>query len=246
MSGGRPALPGPWGKGMAALILLMAGGCAARRPLPSLPPAPSKVTIGPGDLVEVRFIYTPDMNLTQNVRPDGKITLDLIGDVDVSGLTPAEAAAKLRRLYADELKTPVITVILRSQYARRVFVGGEVVGPGVFPMPGRMTLTEAIMMAQGVKPETAEISNVLVIRQINGRRHVESFDLRPVLGRRRPDPDRPVPELVLRPGDIVYVPETRIVRIARWVDQHINQIIPDTNLLVTGTVGTTTLGFVND
>jgi len=198
--------------------------------------------LAPGDVVEVRFSYTPDLNITQTVRPDGKITLELIGEVHVQGLTPVEVEEKLRQLYEVELKEPEVVVLLRSQHARRVYVGGEVNNPGLIDMPARMTLLEAIMRARGANPASAGLANVLVIRDKDGKRLVGSVDLRPSLGLKEPKPGEAFQPFYLQPGDVVYVPETRIVRIDRWIDQHINKIIPATGLVITTTTGTTGIG----
>ena len=101
--------------------------------------ADSPVLLGPGDVLEVRFLYTPELNVTQVVRPDGQIALQMIGDVTAQGKTPAQLTAHLLQRYADHLKDPEIVVLVQSLYDRSVFVGGQVINPSMIEMPARMT-----------------------------------------------------------------------------------------------------------
>ena len=195
-----------------------------------------RVALMPGDVVEVKFFYTPDLNEIQTIRPDGKIALQLIGEVEAEGKSPATLRDELIELYASHLKTPEIAVMIRTYYDRRVYVGGQVMAPGIVEMPGTMTLLEAIMQAGGFDIRQAEVRNVVVIRHINGQRFGQSIDLKPVLAGDEAQP------FYLEPKDIVYVPQTTIAKVDQWIDQHINKIIPDTGLNVRRTIGNTTIG----
>jgi protein involved in polysaccharide export with SLBB domain len=194
------------------------------------------VALAPGDVLEVKFFYTPDLNEVQTVRPDGKITLQLIGEVEVERKSPAELQEELIKLYTSHLKTPEIAVIVRSFYERRVYVGGQVMAPGIVEMPGTMTLLEAIMHAGGFNVKEAEVRNVIVIRHINGQRYGQSINLKPALTGDKVQP------FYLAPKDIIYVPQTTIAKVDQWVDQHINKIIPDTGFNFRRTMGNTTIG----
>jgi protein involved in polysaccharide export with SLBB domain len=195
-----------------------------------------RVALMPGDVVEVKFFYTPDLNELQTVRPDGKITLQLIGEVESEGKSPAELRDELMELYTPHLKTPEIAVMIRSFYDRRVYVGGQVMVPGIVEMPGTMTLLEAIMQAGGFDIRQAEIRNVIVIRHINGQRYGQSIDMKSTLTGNKVRP------FYLEPKDIVYVPQSTIAKVDQWVDQHINKIIPDTGFTFRRTMGNTTIG----
>lgn len=194
------------------------------------------VTLAPGDVVEVKFFYTPDLNEVQTVRPDGKITLQLIGEIEVEKKSPTELRAELIKLYTPLLKTPEIAVIVRSFYERRVYVGGQVMAPGIVEMPGTMTLLEAVMQAGGFNIKEAEVRNVIIIRHINGQRYGQSINLKPALTGDKVQP------FYLAPKDIIYVPQTTIAKVDQWVDQHINKIIPDTGFNFRRTMGNTTIG----
>ena len=198
--------------------------------------SPPHVTLAPGDILEVKFFYTPDLNELQTVRPDGKVALQLIGEVVAEGKSPAELRDELIELYTPHLKTPEIAVMVRSYYDRRVYVGGQVMAPGVVEMPSTMTLLEAIVQAGGFNVREAEVRNVVVIRHRNGQRYGQSIDLKPALIGDEVQP------FYLEPRDIVYVPQTTIAKVDQWIDQHINKIIPDTGFNFRRTMGRTTIG----
>ncbi len=197
---------------------------------------PPHVALVAGDVLEVKFFYTPDLNESQTVRPDGKIALQLVGEVNVEGKSPALLRDELLELYAPHLKTPEIAIVIRSFYDRRVYVGGQVMAPGIIEMPGRMTLLEAIIQAGGFNVREAEVRNVVVIRHINGQRYGQSIDLEPALIGDETEPFN------LEPKDIVYVPQTSIAKLGQWIDQHINKIIPDTGFNISVRRGDTIIG----
>lgn len=184
-----------------------------------------KVTLAPGDVIDVKFFYTPELNETQIVRPDGMITLQLVGDINVQGKTIAELEEHLIELYKFHLKNPEISVIPRSLYSNRVYVEGEVSTPGYVDMPGRLTAMEAVIRAGGFDSRTAKLQNVVVIRHRNGKRHVYKLNLKRALE------GKDVQPFYLEQFDIVYVPRTRIANANQWVDQHINNMIPKVGLI---------------
>jgi protein involved in polysaccharide export with SLBB domain len=194
------------------------------------------VFLQPGDVVEVKFFYTPELDVTQMVRPDGKIALQLIGEVIVQGRTPAEVQQGLMRLYEAHLKDPEIAVVVQSFHNQRVFVSGAVLTPGVIQIPARTTVLEAIMQAGGFNLQEAEVRNVVVIRHKDGQRYAYKLDLRDAIK------GEETTAFFLEPQDIVYVPRTRITEVNQWVDQHINKLIPDTPFLFTRTLGKSTIG----
>ena len=120
--------------------------------------------------------------------------------------------------------------------SHRVFVRGQVSKPGVVQMPGEMTALEAIMEVGGFDLRAAERKNVIVIRYADGRRYAYKLDLRRVIAGCETEP------FYLQPKDIVYVPRTGIAELNQWIDQHINQIIPDTGFFLGKTGGDTTVG----
>lgn len=177
-----------------------------------------------GDVVEVRFFYHPELNLKQEVRPDGKISLDLVHEVDAAGLSPDELRESLVSAYTGILIDPEITVVLGAGQ-RFVYVGGEVDIPsGQFPIRvpliERLTPLEAIMQAGGFTNRSAKLTDVLIIRRLEDRQYARTVDLSMSF-----ESDDTTP-FYLEPNDIVFVPRNKIDRVGQWVDQYMNSTIP--------------------
>jgi polysaccharide biosynthesis/export protein len=223
---------------LLSVALLACQKQALKTPMEMASEPPPQLTLGPGDVLEVKFFYTPELNETQPVRPDGRITLQLVGDVDVSGKTAAELRESLGKAYAGQLKNPEIAVIVRSIFNRRVYVGGDVNRPGVVEMPSRLTALEAIMQAGGFDYRRAEVGNVVVIRHKDGKRYGCALDFNDALKGKEYQP------FYLEPQDIVYVPRTVISQVNLWIDQYINQIVPRVGFTYSTTLGSgATIGF---
>ena len=186
---------------------------------PEQQPVP-EITLGAGDVIDIKFYYTPELNDSQTVRPDGRIVLPWVGEIIVSGKTPNELRNELIKLYAPELRRPQIAVIVRSLFDRRIYVGGAVRTPGFILIPGPMTVLEAIMHAGGFNLETAKVNDVVVIRQKDGKYKGISLDFKKALK------GKEVQTFLLGPRDIVYVSRTKITDINQWIDQYINRIVP--------------------
>jgi len=107
-------------------------------------------------------------------------------------------------------------------------------------MPGKTNVLEAIMQAGGFIFPEAETRNVVVIRHIDGQRYAYAVNLEPALKGRRSEP------FYLEPQDIVYVPRTKITEVGQWVDQHINNLIPEMGVFFTRSYGRTTIGYDAD
>ncbi len=207
------------------LGLLLIAGCATRVPPAAdanwpqaCPDAP--LILQPGDTLRIRFAFWPELDEEQIVRPDGKISLPLAGVVTAAGITPEQLHEELLKLYADKLKNPEITVVVRWLDNRRIYVGGEVRAPGVIAMPSRITVPQAIMQAGGLIKDSAKLSTVVVVRQKDGKQYACSVDVRKMFESPQSD------AFMLEPFDIVYVPRTAIDRVDQWVEQYINRVIP--------------------
>jgi polysaccharide biosynthesis/export protein len=234
----------------AATICLIAllTGCQSSpypktEPYTELQPVPSpRLLFVPGDDIEIRFTYAMQFSTSLTVRPDGKIQLPLLEqpEVMVQGKTPVELREELIKLYAPHLKHPELVVIARAFYDRRVYVGGSVNEPGTVSMPGRLTALDAIMQAGGFDTLSAKVKNVIVIRHRDGQRYGCALDFRDTLKGKEVKP------FYLEPLDIVFVPETNIYKINRWIDQYINKIVPQTGFLYTHSTGHRTVGIQTD
>ena len=212
-------------------------------PHTELQPVPEpRLVFAPGDDVEIRFTYAMQFSTSLTVRPDGKIQLPLLKqpEVMVQGKTPAELREELMGLYSPHLKHPEVVVIARALYDRRVYVGGSVNEPGTVDMPGQLTALDAIMQAGGFDMQSAKVKNVIVIRHKDGQRYGCTLDFRDTLKGKMVKP------FYLEPLDIVFVPETNIYKVNRWIDQYINKIVPQTGFLYRQTVGHHTIGIETD
>jgi polysaccharide export outer membrane protein len=210
-------------KPFVILLAMTALGCQtapAKTPLEMRTPSEPKVIIRQGDALDFKFFYNPELNDTQTVRPDGKISLQLVGEVMAQGKSPLELQEEISKLYASQLKRPEATVIVRSIANQKVYVGGFVKSAGMIEMKPRMTALEAIFQAGGFDYWRAEIGNVVIVRHKDNKRYGCALDLRDALAGKESQP------FYLEPMDIVYVPRTTISRVDLWIDQHINQIIP--------------------
>jgi protein involved in polysaccharide export with SLBB domain len=181
----------------------------------------SDVLLGPGDTIEIKFLYTPDLNELQTIRPDGKIALHLIGEIYIQGKTPSQLRQELTVLYAKELKNYDISVHVRSLSTKRIYIGGEVMRPGFVDTPRRLNIMEALMEAGWVERDTAGLSNVIVIRYKQDKRYDYSININSVLKGNESS------LFYLEPYDIVYVPKKKIAKVNLFVDQYIDGIIPD-------------------
>jgi protein involved in polysaccharide export with SLBB domain len=183
-------------------------------------PAP-EYRIQPGDDLEIKFLYNPELNERLPVRPDGRISLQFVKEVLVVGLTPKELGDLLTEKYGPELKKPDVTVIVRSFSAQKVFVDGEVNRGGLLPLTGPLTVLQAIAQAGGVK-DTARLTEVLVIRQNpNGPFLTSVVDISKAI-----DGTDKSQDIALMPYDVVFVPKSPIANVDTWVDLYIRRLLP--------------------
>jgi protein involved in polysaccharide export with SLBB domain len=185
----------------------------------SNPPLVTPYLIQPGDLLDIKFFYNPELNETVTVRPDGYISLQLVNELKAAGLQPSQLNEALTQLYAGELKKPVIAVIVRTFSGQRVYVGGEVNQQGLITMPAGLTALQAVMQSGGFKV-TAQPSETLVIRKGPDTRPVPvRVDLDTMLSGSTEGQD-----FRLQPDDIVYVPKSAIAKANQFVNQYVEQL----------------------
>lgn len=147
------------------------------------------------------------------------ISVPHLGDVKAAQREPMQIAAEIQERLVGVLQKPEVTVIVASEEGRRVYLSGEVQSPGAVPLTYNQTVMRAISAVGGLR-ETARGDGVLILRcrpgeatyvlQVNRDRILAGLD----------------PDVVLEPFDIVYVPETTIAKVDRFVEQYINRIIP--------------------
>jgi polysaccharide export outer membrane protein len=203
-----------------AILTVALTGQDAAQPAPQPASPPQVYRLAAGDTIEIRHAFNPELNEQAQIRPDGRLSLPLIGEIEVAGRTIQEVVSLLEERYIKEVRAPRITLQVRGFAGQKIFVTGEVVRPGVIGLPGPMTLFEALNEAGGLKL-TGSKTNVLLIRKAsNGQ--AEGRKVSPyVRGRLSADASLP-----LQPFDVVIVHETAIAHVDRWIDQHIRQLIP--------------------
>lgn len=185
------------------------------------PREPEKYRLQVGDELEVRFLHAPEQNVQLAVRPDGFISLPLANEVRAAGRTAEEVREEIAAAWAREYRDPEVAVILRTTAAYKIHVGGQVKSPGMFDLRGERTVLQAIFEAGSFLP-TAAIANTILIRPDGpGRFAVIPLDLDAVLTGKDTRQN-----LVLRPYDAIYVPNSAIADINQWVDQYIRRNIP--------------------
>jgi len=166
------------------------------------PQAPGAVMdeykIGPGDKLRIEVYKDQQLSQSVQVRPDGKITLPLVGDMDATGLTPIELRDVIAKSLKDYVNNPTVTVIVVEAIASQVYVMGEVTHPGTMQLHGPTTILQALAMAGGFK-DFANTKDVKVLRPTASGMETLRFNYKDVLnGDARP--------FYLRSGDTVIVP----------------------------------------
>src|ERR1700704_3146697 len=107
--------------------------------------------LGPGDKLRIEVYKDPQLSQSVQVRPDGKITLPLVGDMEATGRTPIELRDTIAKSLKDYINNPTVTVIVVEALASQIFVMGEVTHPGTMQLHGPTTILQALAMAGGFK-----------------------------------------------------------------------------------------------
>jgi polysaccharide biosynthesis/export protein len=153
----------PYRRRLAALALtLAAAGSATAAEDARL--EPSAYRIGLGDVLRVTVWKEPDLTGDVTVRPDGMITLPLVGDVTAAGRVPGELAGMLVAEFERLVEKPRVTVSVSQAVSARVYVVGQVMRPGEYPVAGRLTVLKALALAGGFK-EFARSDSIVIVRE---------------------------------------------------------------------------------
>jgi len=197
------------------------GEAAEARPLPLEYSAEAAYLLRRGDLVEVNVLFYPELATRSTVRPDGMITAPGVGDVVALGRRPSEVAADIEAYYSTLLRDPTTTVNVAQFGAREAYVFGEVGKPGAVDLEQRTTLTQALAKSGSLTPYAKASTIVLLRRKSENSAQAYRLDLRGVL-----DGKSLAADVVLQPDDVVYVPETYITSMERFIDQVFNGFRP--------------------
>ena len=195
-----------------AVFLLVAATTASAQSQPTRPAANSSATavaasissqdyrLGAGDKLRIEVYKDQQLSQALQVRPDGKITLPLVGDLVASGLTPLELREQVTSGLREYVTNPVVTVIVVEATAAVAYVMGEVNHPGSIPITGPTTVLQALAKAGGFG-EWANQKEIRILRHQNGNTPGETieFNYKDALKGK-------TPSVYLQPGDMVVVP----------------------------------------
>jgi polysaccharide export outer membrane protein len=167
----------------------------------AIPPAPAvgmDYRISPDDVLRIQVYHEPDLSLEDaQVTAAGMMRMPLAGDISVAGLTASEAADVVAGRLERYLVSPQVTLFVKKAVGRRITLDGEVREPGLYPVDGRLTLLQAVAVAKG-PTRLAGLSQIVVVRQMDGQRQAAMFDLGAIRKGNAPDPE-------ILPGDQVIV-----------------------------------------
>ena len=165
----------------------------------SSPGSVVEYVIGVEDVLDIVVWREEDTTLEVIVRPDGKITVPLVGDVQAAGRTASEIAAQLTESLSRYIKEPLVAVIVSQINSFRVYVIGEVNAQGVLELRQRTRLLQALALAKGLT-EFADKSDIVLIREENGRIERLQFDYKKLV-----KDENSSDNIYVKPGDTIIV-----------------------------------------
>jgi polysaccharide export outer membrane protein len=175
-------------------------------------PREPRYRLHPGDVITIEYRYTPEYNAIVSVEPDGFVSLPLVGDIKVGGLTLSQAHSQLMTKATERLNDPEIVIGLKEFDNPHYTVGGEVRTPGRFDLRGRITILQAIAIAGGFNG-SAKSSQILLIRPVDQTKaETRIIDLKRVIDKRDLSED-----VELHSGDMLVVPKTRLSKVEPYV-----------------------------
>lgn len=210
------------------MISLCLGGSVIAQKLRALDPGDTDkyYRLRGGDKLSLKFPYHAELNEpTVTVRPDGFITLPMINDVQVVGLTVPQLKQRLEEAYSEALVNPVISVNLVDFVVARIYVGGQVNKPGSYELRAGQTLLQAVMLAGGFTND-ANRKMVLHARPLGaGKLKVSEHNALQMISKTQKAYDWP-----LQDGDYVFVPDSKMLKITRAV-QTFGALLPGAALI---------------
>jgi polysaccharide export outer membrane protein len=195
---------------LALVLGPLAGVPVAQAPQGAVAAAPSRAAaapiapdyvIGADDVLSIMFWRDKDLSAPDViVRPDGKVTLPLLNDVQAAGRTPEELGNAIRDAARKFVEDPNPTVIVKEIKSRRVFITGRIEKPGPYPLNGKTTILQLIAMAGGLR-EFVDGKDISLMRSEQGKQSVYAFNYQDVVKKRYLHQN-----IELKPGDVVVVP----------------------------------------
>jgi polysaccharide biosynthesis/export protein len=183
------------------LVALLGSPAASQVVTRSEEDPPNAYSIGIGDVLDISVWKNPELTTTVPVRPDGRISVPLLGDVQAAGMTPLALRQTLTEGYKEYVTAPGVSVVVKEIHSRKIFVTGEVETPGAYDLQPRTKLMQALALAGGLTPYAKR--KVVVLRDgRDGRteKRIE-IDLAAIISGKRTEDN-----LLLQPGDTLIVP----------------------------------------
>ena len=163
-------------------------------------PAGDEYVIGPEDALHISVWKEPELSGQVSVRPDGKISMALLNDVQAAGLTPMQLRDQIRDRLKQYVTDPQVTVTVTAMNSRRIFLIGEFARAGAFPMLPHMTLMQALSSAGGFS-QYANVKKMYLLRTENGKQTKMPINYKALISGSAPEQN-----IQLKPGDTIVVP----------------------------------------
>jgi polysaccharide export outer membrane protein len=162
---------------------------------------PNAYAIGPGDILDISVWKNPELTTSVPVRPDGRISVPLLGDVQAAGMTPLALKQTLTDGYKEYVTAPGVSVVVKEIHSRKIFIQGEVATPGVYDLQPRMKLMQALALAGGTTPYAK--GSVIVLRDTRDGKQDRRIEVKigSIVSGKKPQDN-----LLLLPGDTLMVP----------------------------------------
>jgi len=178
----------------------VASSATSSRPKKSDVPIDNSYVIGAQDVLAIDVWQEKELSVRAHVRPDGKITLPLVNDIQAAGLKPTELKEIIEKDLAKYVTDPHVSVIVEQINSRYVYMSGEVGRPGIVPLVRTTTVLQALTLVGGPN-QFANTKKIYVMRTVNGKTVKFPFDYKKAL-KEGPGKDN----IILQPGDTVVVP----------------------------------------
>ncbi|MFN7917508.1 MAG: polysaccharide biosynthesis/export family protein [Vicinamibacterales bacterium] len=177
-----------------------AGAVPPGQTVPTAAQAPAGYTIGTDDQLSVIFWQEKEMSADVTVRPDGKISLPLLNEIEAAGKTPEQLRQVIEEAGRKFLQEPAVTIVVKQINSRKVFITGMVGRPGPYPLTTPTTVLQLIATAGGLQ-EYADKEHIVIVRSENGRPASYRFNYKEVIQQKKLGQN-----IELRAGDTVVVP----------------------------------------
>jgi polysaccharide export outer membrane protein len=184
----------------------------AAKAVPGLQQRNPRYQLRKSDSFEIDFAFSPELNQTVAIQPDGYVTLKEVGSIFVEGQTVPELTQSLKTAYAKILHDPVIAEALKDFENPYFIASGQVAKPGKYDLRGPITVTEAVAIAGGFNDSAKHSQVVLFHPTPNGVFEAKLLNVKQLLSSRNLSED-----IYMQPGDLVYVPQSMISKIRKYI-----------------------------